>query len=132
MCVWCAQRGLPGGSETMGASRPLPHRLECISFSLKSSRRILIIFYFISVFSFTPPLLSSRSLFPSDFILPPPPPFTSLLHSVLESDCLLCEIVVHSLLTLSVSLLQQSRLQLSNSTPLPVFAIYCIFFALFH
>lgn len=77
----------------------LLRRLECISLSRKSSSRILIIFYFISVFCFTPPLLSSLLLLHYDFIIP--------LHhfsTLSESDCLLCEIVVHSpLLFLSLS-----------------------------
>lgn len=104
----------------------LPHRLESISWNRKSSSLILIIFYFISVFSFTPPFLSSLSLFPSDFIL-------LLLHlssplrsppSVLESDCLLYEIVVHSLLALSVSLPQQNHLPLSNFIPVSVLVLF--------
>lgn len=101
----------------------LLRRLECISSSRKSSSRILIIFYFISVFCFTPPLLSSLSLLHYDFILP--------LHhfsTLSESDCLLCEIVVHSLFALSLSLLQQSHLPLSNFTLVSVSAIQSVSF----
>lgn len=46
----------------------LLHQLECISSSRKSSSRILIIFCFISVFSLTPPLLSSLSILPTDSV----------------------------------------------------------------
>lgn len=58
----------PDQARSQGAW-PLLHRLECISSNRKSSSLILIIFYLISVFSFTPSFLSSLLLFPSDFIL---------------------------------------------------------------
>lgn len=88
---------------------PLLHRLECISPNRKN--HILITLYFISVFFFNPPLLcsslqtsSSPSTSPLNTELPPHLPF-----SVLESDCLFSQIVVHSLLALSVSFLNPSH-----------------------
>lgn len=88
---------------------PLLHRLECISPNRKN--HILITFYFISVFFFNPPLLcsslktsSSPSTSPLNTELPLHLPF-----SVLESDCLFSQIVVHSLLALSVSFLNPSH-----------------------
>lgn len=70
-----------------------------------------ILLHFCIFLQSSPPLL-----FPTDFILPlhissqyrtaPPPP---LSFSVLESDCLFSQIVVHSLLALSVSFLNPSH-----------------------
>lgn len=57
----------------------------------------------------------------------PSSPSTSPLHTVLESDCLLCEIVVHSLLKLSVSHDNTHSLILPRYQ---VSAVYAIFSAL--
>lgn len=113
-CLWCTWRELRGRSWQTNGS--VLTKLEDGKFGLcctgwnasvrTGKNHILITLYFISVFFFNPSLQtsSSPSTSPLNTELPPHLPF-----SVLESDCLFSQIVVHSLLALSVSFLNPSH-----------------------